>query len=186
MGPDTSVSPAAYPLQNTLGGTSIAVTSGTTQVAAIPMYVSSNQLSAILPSATPPGTAALTVTYNGQTSAPGDVRGDRQQRWAAHPRGSGIGISYCDEFPIPALHARLCCESWRCGDVVGHGRGTGERRGSRWPVAGKSERCSHAGLGWVASRAGFVRGTFGMLRRFGSDRVYGSGRDRRVPSSDCS
>ena len=64
LGP-TSSPPLAYPLQTTLGGASVKVTSGGTTVNAIPVFVSPNQINAILPGSTPTGTANLTVTYNG-------------------------------------------------------------------------------------------------------------------------
>ena len=62
------------PFQHTnTGGTSIAVTVGSTTVNALMYYASDGQVAALLPSNTPlPTTSApmFTVTYNGQTSAP--------------------------------------------------------------------------------------------------------------------
>lgn len=67
LGPSSS--PAlAYPLQTTLGGVSIQVSSGSTTLNAIPIFVGLKQINAILPGRVPTGTAILTVTYNGQTS----------------------------------------------------------------------------------------------------------------------
>jgi uncharacterized protein (TIGR03437 family) len=67
LGPSSS--PAlAYPLQPTLGGVSVRVTSGSTSLSAIPIFVGTQQINVILPASTPVGSAALTVTYNGQTS----------------------------------------------------------------------------------------------------------------------
>lgn len=61
---------ATLPLQTSLGGTSISVTSGGQSVAAFMDYAFPTQLAAILPSNTPTGPATLTVTSNGQTSKP--------------------------------------------------------------------------------------------------------------------
>jgi uncharacterized protein (TIGR03437 family) len=59
------------PFQNTrLGGTSIAVTVGSTTVNALMYYSSDTQVAALLPSNTPiTSQGSFTVTYNGQTSA---------------------------------------------------------------------------------------------------------------------
>ena len=57
-----------YPLQMTLGGVSVEIVSGNTAVNAIPIFVGPSQINAILPDNTPAGTAALMVTYGGQTS----------------------------------------------------------------------------------------------------------------------
>jgi len=69
LGPPSS--PAlAYPLQTKLGGVSVQVTSGATTLNAIPIFVGRTQINAILPGSTPiSAAAALTVTYNGQTSS---------------------------------------------------------------------------------------------------------------------
>jgi uncharacterized protein (TIGR03437 family) len=67
LGP--AASPALkYPLQMTLAGVSVQIVSGGTTVNALPIFVSSSQTNAILPENTPVGTAALTVSYGGQTS----------------------------------------------------------------------------------------------------------------------
>jgi len=67
LGP--SASPQfTYPLQMTLAGVSVQIVSGNTAASAIPIFVSPSQINAILPDNTPAGTAALTVTYGGQTS----------------------------------------------------------------------------------------------------------------------
>jgi len=63
-----------YPLSNTLGGSTIQVTSGGTTVNAIPIYTTAGQVAAILPSSTPVGAATLTLTNGTQTSASVDVQ----------------------------------------------------------------------------------------------------------------
>jgi len=68
MGPAALVQATSFPLQTTLSGTSISVTSGGQTVSPYMVYTLAGQLAAILPSTTPVGTATLTVTYNNQTS----------------------------------------------------------------------------------------------------------------------
>ena len=68
MGPAT-LQGASFPLQATLGGTSINVTVSGTTVQALMIYTSAVQAAAVLPSRTPTGTGTLTVSYNGQSSA---------------------------------------------------------------------------------------------------------------------
>jgi uncharacterized protein (TIGR03437 family) len=73
LGPSSS--PAlAYPLPTTFGGVSIQVTQGSTTVAAIPVFVSAGQVNAIMPSNAPLGADTVTVSFNGQVSAPVTVQ----------------------------------------------------------------------------------------------------------------
>jgi uncharacterized protein (TIGR03437 family) len=70
LGPaDIALAPSAFQT-TTLSGTSIAVTVGTTTVNALMYYTSDGQVAALLPSNTPTGLGAFTVTYNGETSPP--------------------------------------------------------------------------------------------------------------------
>jgi uncharacterized protein (TIGR03437 family) len=67
LGPSSS--PAlAYPLETTLAGVSVQVSSPSTALNAIPIFVGPTQINAILPDSMPTGPATLTVTHNGQTS----------------------------------------------------------------------------------------------------------------------
>ena len=77
LGPATlSIASSAFQ-STTLSGTSVKVTVNGTSVDALMYYTSDTQVAALLPSNTPnqsggPGT--ITVTYNGQTSAPAPIR----------------------------------------------------------------------------------------------------------------
>src|SRR6185437_4307831 len=62
IGPATPQQVNAFPLSTTYNGVSITVTQGSTTVNAIPIYVSSGQINAIMPSNAPIGTASLRVT----------------------------------------------------------------------------------------------------------------------------
>ncbi len=70
IGPATLDEAEGIPLTTQLAGTSIAVTVGGTTVSPFMLFTSSLQLAAVLPSNTPLGVGSLTVTFNGQTSAP--------------------------------------------------------------------------------------------------------------------
>lgn len=74
LGPANGAVANTFPLPTTLGGTSVSVTVGGTQVSAIILYAQNYQINAILPSTTPAGSGTLTVTYNDQTSAPGAIQ----------------------------------------------------------------------------------------------------------------
>ena len=70
LGGSSLAQPSGLPLPTSLGTTSISVTSGGKIVPAYIVYTLATQLAGILPSNTPVGPATVTVTYNGQTSAP--------------------------------------------------------------------------------------------------------------------
>jgi uncharacterized protein (TIGR03437 family) len=74
MGPASIVRVSEFPLPTTLGGTSVRVTVGGTQVNCLMIYTIAGQIAAILPNNTPVGNGTLTVTYNGQTSAPLNIQ----------------------------------------------------------------------------------------------------------------
>jgi uncharacterized protein (TIGR03437 family) len=68
LGPANLTTQPSYPLQKTLGGTSVKVTVGGTTRDGIPIYTTQGQVGVVLPSNTPIGVGDVTVTYNGQTS----------------------------------------------------------------------------------------------------------------------
>jgi uncharacterized protein (TIGR03437 family) len=70
LGPTPYVQPTAFPIPTTLGGVSVKVTSGSTTAQALMFLASSGQVTALLPSTVPVGTAQLTVTTAAGTSAP--------------------------------------------------------------------------------------------------------------------
>lgn len=70
MGPGDLAVATAFPLTTNLSGTSVQVTVGGRTVDCFLVFASAGQLAAILPSTTPLGEGAITVTYNGDTSAP--------------------------------------------------------------------------------------------------------------------
>jgi uncharacterized protein (TIGR03437 family) len=74
LGPTALVEATTFPLQTTLGGTSVSVTVGGAQQDAILLYTYSYAVAAILPSTTPVGSGTFTVTYNGQISAPAPIQ----------------------------------------------------------------------------------------------------------------
>src|SRR5437016_5360596 len=75
LGPAAIAQVSRFPLPTSQGlaGTSIKIAVGGTTVDAIMLYTLATQVAAVLPSNTPIGTGTLTVTYNGQTSAPAPI-----------------------------------------------------------------------------------------------------------------
>ena len=75
LGPATISVQNGAPYQSVLSGTSITFTpvSGGMPVSALMYYTSATQIAGLLPSSTPAGAYNVTVTYNGQTSAPSSV-----------------------------------------------------------------------------------------------------------------
>ncbi len=94
LGPAVLEQAAAYPLQKELAGTSVRIVSGSVTVDGLMVYTLDRQIAFIVPSATPLGTAQLSVTYNGQTSATIDVtivRGNLGvYTWPQDGNGPGI------------------------------------------------------------------------------------------------
>lgn len=75
LGPAKIVQVSSFPLPTSAGlaGTSVQITINGTAVDAIMLYTLATQVAAVLPSSTPVGTGTMTVTYNGQTSAPAPI-----------------------------------------------------------------------------------------------------------------
>jgi len=73
LGPETFTQAYTFPLPTQLGGTSISVNVGGTTAPAILLYSYNTVVAGILPSTVPTGTGSLTLTYNGQTSAPAPI-----------------------------------------------------------------------------------------------------------------
>jgi uncharacterized protein (TIGR03437 family) len=76
LGPDTLVQAATFPLPGTdgLAGTRIRIDAGGFTGFALMVYTSAKQVGAVLPSATPEGSATLTLNYNNLTSNPVVIR----------------------------------------------------------------------------------------------------------------
>jgi uncharacterized protein (TIGR03437 family) len=68
MGPSPLVSATQLPLPMALAGTSVTVKSGNTTLTCPMFYTSYEQVVAVMPSNTPPGTATVSVTFNNQPS----------------------------------------------------------------------------------------------------------------------
>ena len=94
MGPATLAQSSGFPVPTAFSGTSLSVTVGTTTVKPYILYVSDGQLAAVMPSATPVGTASLVVTYNGEASARAlfQVTANSFGIFTQNSAGSGPGI----------------------------------------------------------------------------------------------
>jgi uncharacterized protein (TIGR03437 family) len=96
LGPAKIVQVSSFPLPTSAGlaGTSIQVTINGTAVDAIMLYTLATQVAAVLPSSTPVGTGTMTVTYNGQTSAPAPITVVKSTFgiFAVNQSGTGQGV----------------------------------------------------------------------------------------------
>lgn len=94
-----------YPLQTTLAGISGRVTSGGQTFDLIPAYVTAAQVGFVLPSRTPVGNGTVTITANGQTSAPAPITivANSFGTYAVNSAGSGAGIITNTNFQILGL-----------------------------------------------------------------------------------
>jgi uncharacterized protein (TIGR03437 family) len=111
LGPaNISYAPAAFQ-STTLSGTSVAVTVGTTTVNAPMYYTSASQVAALLPSNTPTGSAAFTVTYNNQPSnaLSHSVVASNVGIFTIDSSGQGPGVvMYPDYSLVTAAKATVC------------------------------------------------------------------------------
>ena len=94
--------PTILPATN---GTSVTVTSGGQTFPALMVYTSAGQVAAILPSNTPLGPASVTVTYNGQTSAPFKITVVKTAPGVFTRNGQGTGPAIAQIYPDNALDA---------------------------------------------------------------------------------
>lgn len=137
LGPaNIAVAPAAFQ-STSLSGTSVKVTVNATTVNALMYYTSATQVAALLPSNTPPGGAgtgnpkaqvAITVTYNGEDSAPTPFQGVGSSSaglFTVDSNGSGPAIvTYPDYSLVSAVAAANCggpytaCGSANAGDTL--------------------------------------------------------------------
>lgn len=93
IGPVSSQTVASFPAPDTMGGVVVQVTQGASTKRAYLHYVSAKQINAILPSNVSLGSAQVTVTYGGKTSAAEPVTiVDTQFGIFSTAGGSGPGI----------------------------------------------------------------------------------------------
>jgi len=98
LGPADLRQAAGFPLQTSLGGTSIRVSVGTTTVDALLVYVWATQVAAILPSGTPEGIGLMELTYNGHTGQAGAFRVMRSAPGVLAQNQAGSGLALAQNF----------------------------------------------------------------------------------------
>ena len=135
MGPAALAQSTSFPLPTELAGTSVQVTVAGTTVDCIMLFTVAGQLAVILPSNTPLGDGTLTVTFNGQTSAPLPITVVAHSFgiFALNQAGSGPGV-----FTDLAFSPRTVLDSATPGeqlDVWGTGLGAvaGDEAGGALP-----------------------------------------------------
>ncbi len=94
LGPAEGVSVSRFPLGNELAGVSIEVCRGASCTPAIPLFVRSDQINAVLPSGQPLGRSAVRVTFNGEPGnfSPIEVVESNLAIFTARGVGFGPGI----------------------------------------------------------------------------------------------
>jgi len=103
------------PLPTTLNGVSARVTVNGTSTNVIWYYVTPNQLAGIVPSSTPTGTGSITVTNNGQTSAPEPIEVVQSAFGILTLDGSGTGGAAVQDAEYKLLSSS---NSTKPGDVI--------------------------------------------------------------------
>jgi uncharacterized protein (TIGR03437 family) len=98
IGPATPVQVSQFPLGTTLGGISITVTQGSKTVNAIPVYVSANQINAIMPSNAPLGAASVRVKTPNFSSNPMTVNIASSAFGIFTATGAGLGPGILQNF----------------------------------------------------------------------------------------
>ncbi len=120
MGPAALAQSTSFPLPTELAGTSVQVTVGGTTVDCIMLFTVAGQLAVILPSNTPLDDGTLTVTFNGQTSAPLPVTVVAHSFgiFALNQAGSGPGV-FTDPLIVPPdSNVRTILNSAKPGDLI--------------------------------------------------------------------
>ena len=98
LGPSPGIQQASFPLQTSFSGVALTVTQGNTTVAAIPVYVSSSQINAIMPSNAPLGIAALQVARGNSKSNFAAVRIVNATAGIVSAGGAGNGPGVIQNF----------------------------------------------------------------------------------------
>ena len=98
LGPAQPAQANSFPLQTTLGGTSITVTQGNTTVNVIPVFVSAGQINAIMPSNAPLGMASLRVMQGNAKGNPVPVRIVDNTFGIFTASGAGVGPGILQNF----------------------------------------------------------------------------------------
>lgn len=84
-------------LPKSLNGATVSVTVGSTTVQPAFYYAIAAQLALVLPAGTPTGTAQITVTYNGQTSAPYSFQVVKSAPGIGAANGTGAGLIHAQD-----------------------------------------------------------------------------------------
>ncbi len=91
LGPAEGISNTTFPLSDTLGDVSIIAKQGAITAKVLPIYVSTGQINALLPSNTPLGDVQLVVTSNGTAGPPMSVAVGESNFGAFSINGTGQG-----------------------------------------------------------------------------------------------
>ncbi|MFN7925178.1 MAG: hypothetical protein U0Q16_34090 [Bryobacteraceae bacterium] len=102
LGPAGAIENTRLPLTPSLGGTAVTLTRGNAGAVAFPVYVSSSQINAIMPSSLAAGRYLLRVTVNGLASNPVPVRVEENSPGIFTTTGMGMGPAVLSNVALPA------------------------------------------------------------------------------------
>ncbi|MBI3210700.1 MAG: hypothetical protein HYZ37_17585 [Candidatus Solibacter usitatus] len=133
LGPAEAVRAAAASLSNELGGTSVRVTAQGNTVTVPVLYASATRVAALLPSATPTGSATVTVSFNGQTSAASSFQVVQAAFGIFTRSGSGGGPAWTAQAatPMPGPYNSLTTSGKPGGVYTITGTGLGALAGDQ-------------------------------------------------------
>lgn len=104
LGPAVSAQQPSFPLTNTLAGVSITVVAGSTNLNAIPVYVSPTLINAVMPSNAPVGKVVVQVTFNGVAGNAATATVVANQPTIYTATGAGVGPAIVQNYiPGPVL-----------------------------------------------------------------------------------
>ncbi len=98
LGPATLAQAQSFPLTRVLAGASATVTVLGVSVDTCPLYVSDGQIGVMMPSSAPLGTGTLTVTFQGESSAPESITVVRRNFGAFTVNQAGSGPAIVQNF----------------------------------------------------------------------------------------
>ncbi len=141
-------------LPTTLNGATVKVTVGSTSVSPGFYYAENIQLALVLPSSTPIGAGTVTVTYNGQTSAPFNIQVVTNAFGFAAAYGAGSGTAHAQDLNYASYGYTNSVPPGATVRLIGSGLGADPTRDTQYvqPTAASAiNALAHVYIGGVDS-----------------------------------
>lgn len=140
LGPSTPTQQPSFPLQTTLAGVTITVSQGATAVNAIPLYITSGQINAIMPSNAPLGMDSVQVVYRNARSnmAPVLVLSSAVGLLTVSGSGNGPGVifNFVSQSNQPVNSLQAAAQPGQVETMWATGLGPGKGPDNQVPVQG--------------------------------------------------